>query len=191
VIISAVRIETPRLVLRIPSEDDVDAWAAAVTDPEVMRHIGSGAVGTRDGSSAAIARYRRFWELDGFGMFALERREAGVVVGRAGLLARDPEDDWNQGSQAELGPGAEVEIGWLLARRFWGYGYATEAALSVRDWAFGELQFGRLVSLIAPANGRSIRVAEKLGAHHARDVIRGTGQVTCLYVIDTHRRLPR
>lgn len=156
-----MELETERLVLRRPSEQDADAFAEAATDPEVMRYIGDGTVGTRDGSLHVIRRYRRFWEEDGFGMFVLERREDGVVIGRAGLQARNPAD-WRTGARSDIGSAAEIEIVWILARRHWGQGYATEAALAVRDWAFRELALPRLISLIHPLNRASIRVAEKI-----------------------------
>ena len=53
----------------------------------------------------------------------------------------------------------------------WGYGYATEAARAVRDYAFSELNLNRLVALIEPVNQRSIRVAEKLGMRYEKDVM--------------------
>lgn len=145
-----------------------------------MRYIGSGAVGTREGSLNWIARYLSYWEQDGFGMFAVERAEDGHVLGRAGLLPRS-RNDWSAGSRAEIGAEAEIEIAWFLARRHWGAGYATEAAIAVRDWAFDEIDLRRLISLIAPENHRSIRVAEKIGAAHQEDVLTG-GQVARLYV---------
>jgi len=96
----------------------------------------------------------------------LERREDGRVVGRAGFLRWDPET-WEVG-------GTETELGWLLAREHWGQGYATEAALALRDWAFEERGLTRLISLIQHENLRSIRVAERLGERYERDVeVRG------------------
>ena len=102
----------------------------------------------------------------GIGMFVIEREEDGRVLGRAGFLRWDPET-W------EIG-GSETELGWGLAREHWGHGYATEAALALRDWAFGAHGLTRLVSLIHPDNLPSIRVAEKVGERHERDVeVRG------------------
>jgi RimJ/RimL family protein N-acetyltransferase len=57
----------------------------------------------------------------------------------------------------------ELEIGWTIVRELWGQGYATEAALACRDHALGELGRDRVISLIAPENAASIRVAEKIG----------------------------
>ncbi len=65
---------------------------------------------------------------------------------------------------------AEFEIGYRLIRSVWGNGYATEAAIAVRDHAFTVLNLTRLVALIEPVNNRSIRVAEKLGMKYEKDV---------------------
>jgi len=145
-----------------------------------MRYIGDGGIGTRDGSLHAIRRYRRFWEEDGFGMFALVRRDDGVVIGRAGLQAWNPVD-WCTGARSEIGPTAEIEIGWILARRHWRQGYATEAALALRDWAFRELGIPRLISLIHPLNHASVRVAEKIGERYEQQVTTGAGNPALLY----------
>ena len=92
-----------------------------------------------------------------------------------GFLRWDPET-W------EIG-GSETELGWGLAREHWGRGYATEAARALRDWAFGERGLTRLISLIQPEQPPSIRVAEKLGERHERDVeVRGLP--TRLYSIE-------
>ena len=99
-------------------------------------------------------------------MFVVERAEDARVLGRAGFLRWDPQT-W------EIG-GPETELGWGLAREHWGSGYATEAALALRDWALGERGLTRLISLIQHGNVRSFRVAEKLGERYERDVeVRG------------------
>ena len=67
--------------------------------------------------------------------------------------------------------GEFVSQGWTLARRYWGFGYATEAATAARDWAVQELRPPRLISLIHPDNVRSQRVSEKLGQRYERDVV--------------------
>ena len=65
----------------------------------------------------------------------------------------------------------EVEIGYRLARAWWGRGYATEAVLAARDYAFDTLGLSRLIALIDPANAASIRVARKAGMHYETDVM--------------------
>ena len=87
----------------------------------------------------------------------------GRAIGRVGLLVWDART-WETSTYEDAGEHAETELGWALARARWGHGYATEAARAVRDWAYAERDVERLISLIAPDNARSIRVAEKLGA---------------------------
>ena len=65
----------------------------------------------------------------------------------------------------------EIEIGYRLVRKMWGSGLATEAAKAIRDHAFADLKLKRLIALIEPDNKRSIRVAEKLGMTHEKDVM--------------------
>ncbi len=163
-----MQLETERLILRRPRHDDVDALAATFGDPEVMRYIGSGRTATRDDVVRSVDAMLERHEADGFGMLVVERREDGRLVGRCGLLVWDAET-WTPSTLRDA-RSPEIEAGWTLGREFWGSGYATEAALAVRDFALHELGRRRLISLIHPANVRSIRVAEKLGMSYERDV---------------------
>ncbi len=67
----------------------------------------------------------------------------------------------------------ETEIGWTLGSEYWNRGYATDAAIACRDWALVGLGLTRLVSVIAPGNAASIRVAEKLGETLEREDLPG------------------
>jgi RimJ/RimL family protein N-acetyltransferase len=173
-------LETGRLVLRPPEASDLDQFAAVVSDPDVVRFIGSGRPATPDAAAATIERDLTAWRKDGFGRFAVIRREDERFIGRVGLLAWDPVT-WTHSTRTEIGERAEIEIGWTLARDAWGNGYATEAALAVRDWAFREIRPRRLISLIHPENDRSKRVAEKLGERHERDVVVASGNTAELW----------
>jgi RimJ/RimL family protein N-acetyltransferase len=155
-------LETERLLLRLPEPGDVDDLLEAFGDPEVMRYIGRGETAERADAVEQIERMLEGWRLDGFGRFAVVRKQDGAVLGRVGLLAWDPRI-WMSGTRAEIGDGAEIELGWTLSRHAWGLGYATEAALASRDWALREIRPQRLISLIHPDNERSKRVADKLG----------------------------
>ena len=66
---------------------------------------------------------------------------------------------------------SEIEIGYRFMQDSWGNGYATDAATSIRDYAFSNLNLSRLIALIEPANARSIRVAEKLGMKFEKEVL--------------------
>jgi RimJ/RimL family protein N-acetyltransferase len=168
-------IETERLLLRLPRPEDAPDLAVAYAEPETVRYIGDGTTSTLEDVEAGIAQWLERWELWGVSLFSLERREDGRVLGRAGFLRWDPET-W------EIG-GSETEIGWLLGQDHWGRGYATEAALALRDWARRERGLHRLISLIQHGNLRSVRVAEKLGERYERDVI-VRGKPSWLYSLD-------
>jgi RimJ/RimL family protein N-acetyltransferase len=168
-------IETERLLLRKPRTDDAPGLLEAFADPEAMRFIGDGSTTDLAGAEQAVARWLERWNAWGIGMFVIERSEDESVLGRAGFLRWDRET-W------EIG-GSETEIGWGLAREHWGHGYATEAAVALRDWAFGERGLTRLISLIQPRNLPSIRVAEKLGERYERDV-EVRGKATRLYSLE-------
>jgi RimJ/RimL family protein N-acetyltransferase len=169
-------IQTERLILRKPRAGDAADLAVAYADPEVVRFIGDGNTATLAEVEEGVAQWLERWESWGMSLCSLERREDGRVLGRAGFLLWDPET-WQV-------PGDEVELGWLLAREYWGQGYATEAALSLRDWAFDERGLTRLISLINPTNLASIRVAERIGERYERDVVVG-GKKGRLYSVET------
>lgn len=168
-------IETKRLVLRPPEAEDAPGLLEALADPEAMRYIGDGSTTDLAGAEAAVGRWLERWEAWGIGMFVVERSEDARVLGRAGFSRWDPET-W------ELG-GSETELGWGLALEHWGSGYATEAAVALRDWAFDTRGLTRLISLIQHGNLRSVRVAEKLGEQLEREV-EVHGKATWLYSME-------
>ncbi len=151
-------IETERLVLRKPRLEDADGVREYASDPEVMRFLGGAPEGDLD-AREVIERWLARWEANGVGHFAVERREDGRFLGRVGVIVWDTRD-WQVSTFGDAAEHAQPELGWALARAHWGSGYATEAALAVRDWADCE----RLISLIHPDNGPSNRVAKRLGA---------------------------
>jgi RimJ/RimL family protein N-acetyltransferase len=140
-------VTTQRLILRAFRASDWDAYAALNADPAVREGL-DGKLLTRDQSWSQMETFMGQWALRGYGMFAVEAE--GQFAGRVGIL------------QLALWP--EPELAWTLATPFWGRGLATEAAAAARDWAFATFGWDRLVSYIRPANQRSRRVAEKLGA---------------------------
>jgi ribosomal-protein-alanine N-acetyltransferase len=84
----------------------------------------------------------------------------------------------------DVGGQPEIEIGYRFARSAWGQGYATEAALAVRDYAFTTLGIKRLIAMVDPSNVASIRVVEKTGMHYEKDVMfEGYSHPDHVYVI--------
>jgi RimJ/RimL family protein N-acetyltransferase len=141
-------LETERLVLRRFREDDRATVARWNADPAFTRHLDGPQ--PRQASDAAFDRWRRHWDEHGFGLLAIELRDTGALVGRAGP------------SFHRAWP-ADPEIGWALDPAWWGRGLATEAGAACVAWVFGELGFGRAVSITIEENAASRRVMEKLG----------------------------
>lgn len=98
-----------------------------------------------------IARNRQRYANDGYGLWAMRLKSTCELIGDCGLI-----------KQAVDGT-TEVEIGYHLRRDQWGNGYATEAALACRDYAFQRLPVAHVISLIRPENLPSCRVAERAG----------------------------
>ncbi|HYX87740.1 MAG TPA: GNAT family N-acetyltransferase [Gaiellaceae bacterium] len=163
-----MRLETDRLLLRVPEPADAESYAAVWGEPEVVRFL-SGKLWTLEDARAAIDRMRRHWDWFGIGLFSVVRKEDGGVLGRVGFLVWDPER-WVNGHAEKLRPPLETEVGWTLGREHWNRGYATEGALACRDWALAERGLTRLISLIARGNLASVRVAEKIGETFERAI---------------------
>jgi len=143
-------LTTERLRLRSFRKSDLDDYAALNADREVLRYLGSGSEPwDRGRSSRHPAFLLGHWQLWDAGTWALEQKETGTFLGMVGF------------SSPEGWPG--FELAWTLARRAWGHGYATEGAQAAMDYAFTRWKRDRLISLIAPENRASIRVAEHLG----------------------------
>jgi RimJ/RimL family protein N-acetyltransferase len=153
-------LETDRLLLRPLEEGDLDAYAAIMADPEVVRYL-SGETSSREDAWRNMATFLGHGVLRGWTNNAVVVRATGEFVGRCGL--------W----QPENWPG--LEVGWTLARSAWGHGYATEAAVAWRDWAFANIpSLDQLISVIHRDNARSIAVAARIGHRYLRDLdVRG------------------
>ena len=151
-----IELESKRLRLVRFREDHWEPYAVMCADPEIMRYLGTGATLSRDDTWRAIASMLGHWQLRGYGMWALESKETGELVGRAGFL--NPAG-W---------PG--FELGWVLGREHWGKGYASEAARTALAYAFDVLKEDRVISLIREANAPSIRVATAIGEKLAGEV---------------------
>jgi RimJ/RimL family protein N-acetyltransferase len=144
-------IETARLVLRPPRDDDRDAIFAINGDPEVHRWLAM--TGTRAESDAVVDRIQAMIADQGFGFWAVERKADGRVIGLAGLLAMTD----------ELPPGPALEIGWRFASTAWGQGYATEAARAAVDWGFATQDADEIIAITAVSNLNSQAVMRRIG----------------------------
>ncbi|SFH53025.1 GNAT family N-acetyltransferase [Planctomicrobium piriforme] len=144
-------LTTPRLRLRGWQAGDLPAFAAMNADP-VVREFFPGLM-TREECEAMIARVTDHFDRDGFGFWAVELLATGQFIGMVGLQ--------NVPFESHFTP--NVEIGWRIAREFWGNGYATEAAQACLDLGFQTLGLKEIVAFTVPANLRSRAVMERLG----------------------------
>jgi len=154
-------IQTERLVLRRWRPEDLDPYAEICADPNVMRWIGAGATRSRDECADAIARFEHAWEACGFGMFAIELKALGRVIGFAGHSVPD--------FLPEVLPA--IEIGWRLAADQWGRGVGTEAAQAALAFGFERAGMHRVVSIHQIGNDASGRIMEKLGMRLERETV--------------------
>jgi RimJ/RimL family protein N-acetyltransferase len=147
-------IETKRLRLRPWRKDDFRPYHAILSQPEVHRHFGP----TPMNAEEAWRRLTSFvggWQLLGFGMWAVDEKAAGKLVGIVGLF-----NAW-RGLDPEFGE--EPEMGWIMAAETHGKGMASEACDAALDWAERNLKPTPIWAIIAPANEPSLKLAERLG----------------------------
>ena len=146
-----IHLETDRLLLRGWCDDDLEPFAAMNGDETVMEHYP--AILSRAQSDGFAGRIQQGLDDDRFGLYAVELKSTGGFAGYVGLA--------KAGFPAAFTPA--VEIGWRLARKFWGHGYATEAARACLAHGFANFGFTELVSFTTRRNRRSIAVMERLG----------------------------
>ncbi len=141
-------IETERLVLRAPRMEDFSAYAEIATSDRWFSEPL-----TRRDAWLDFSQLVSGWLLAGTGLLSVDRSKDGRLVGFV-LVYHEFGDP-------------EMELGWLLSAEAEGHGYATEAALALREHVERAQGLHRLVSYIGDDNLRSIRVAERL--HAVRD----------------------
>jgi RimJ/RimL family protein N-acetyltransferase len=144
-------LRTERLLLRQWRDEDLEPFAELNADPETMRYFVSPQ--PRAESDAFAERSRRQIEDEGWGLWAVEVAGGPSFIGFVGL--------GRPSFEAHFMPA--VEIGWRLARPYWGHGYATEAARASLAYGFEELGLSEIVSFTSPLNEPSWRVMERLG----------------------------
>jgi ribosomal-protein-alanine N-acetyltransferase len=158
---------TDRLTLRELTFDDIDGLFELLGDPIAMEHYP--APKTREETEAWIAWARASYDASGFGLWAVERTADRAFLGDCGPMLQPVEGEF------------VPEIGYHIVRREWGNGYATEAALACRELVLGDLGFSRVVSIVAPENLASRRVAEKVHQTMREFFWEKSGRAMCLY----------
>lgn len=148
-------LETPQLILRHFTWNDVDDLAKIYADPVVMKFFPKTL--TYAETQQQMERFITGYEQQGLGLWATIHKADRQLIGRCGLI------------QQEVDEQLEMEIGYLLAKEYWGQGLGTEAARAIRDYGFDQLGYTRLISLIDPNNIASQKVATKNGLTYEKD----------------------
>lgn len=152
-----IALRTPRLLLRQWRDEDVEPAVAMMADPEVSKLL----LGPYDRARSEewVASLRGYWREHGYGHWVVEVPGEAAFAGEVGLnrIAWD----------AHFTPA--VEVGWRLARRFWGRGIAFEAARATIEDGFARLGLAEIVAITTPPNRLSWRLMERLGMVRDRD----------------------
>jgi RimJ/RimL family protein N-acetyltransferase len=140
----------PAVRLRVPTDEDAVAWHRAFAHPDVMEFHG-GRIAELSVYEELTARQRRHDAERGFCLWTM-LDESGQVIGFTGA------QPWEQ----QWGPQGEIEIGWRLAREYWGRGYATAAAQMTLE-RLRAAGVPSVVAMVLARNTRSVAVTERLG----------------------------
>ena len=140
-------LETERLILRAPRIEDFEAYAAFNASP---RSVGVGGPYNRQAAWSRLSSLIGQWQLRGYGRWMLEEKASGQPMGVVGIYHPD---DW-----------PDAEIGWSVFDAAEGKGYAYEAAVASRSYAYDVLGRDTIISLTMDGNTRSEALARRMGA---------------------------
>ncbi len=150
--------ETERLIFRSIELTDAEDFHRIYNDPKTMKFMG----GTSDSPEFEREQIQKhienYYEKYGFGLWAAILKENNRLIGRCGLLYQEVEG------------ARDLEIAYLFDSNYWGKGLATEAAAMLVELGFQRFGFNRVVAFINPQNAASIRVAEKVGLKHEKEI---------------------
>jgi [ribosomal protein S5]-alanine N-acetyltransferase len=143
-------LETARLRLRFVEERDIDAFFAIYSDPQVARYLSKPAQTEREQAVKMVGNVLAGYADGSSVTFAMERRDDRAVTGIVMLFR------FNEESR-------RAEIGYSMARAYWGQGYMDEALRAVIDYAFTTLDLNRIEADIDPRNANSAKSLKRLG----------------------------
>lgn len=148
-------IQTARLWLRQWKQEDLQPFAAMSLDAQVMEYFPS-TLDTKESEAIAL-KCQSLIQEQGWGFWAVELKENQQFIGFIGLHR----------PTAALPFSPCVEVGWRLARPYWGQGYATEGAKASLHFGFSTLGLSEIVAFTSVLNFKSMNVMRKLGMDRA------------------------
>ncbi len=146
-------LETERCRLRELTGGDVERLYEIYADPSITRYM-EGLFADREQERRYMEDYRRYvYEFYGYGIWGIEEKQSGLLIGRAGLEPKD----------------GEVELGFVIARPWQRKGYGYEVCKAVLAYADREIASERILSRVSPANVASKSLLQKLGFQRAKE----------------------
>jgi len=142
-------IETERLTLRLQTTDDAKFILELVNDPSWLKFIGDRGVRTVEDAREYIMNSIHSYEKAGFCFYLVERKEDQSLLGICGFVKRDSLED--------------VDIGFAFLPKYWGKGYAYEAASATLAYGLDTLGLNRIVAITTQDNHASAKLLEKIG----------------------------
>ncbi len=136
-----ISIKTNRLYLRLLQQDDIENLVALNSDPDVRRFLPDG-VQNREQTKARMENFLSFYKDHGLPCFVAFELDTGEIVGRGGF---GPIEN-------------EIEVGYLLLKKYWGKGYATEILIALLAWAKQNIKTEYIIALTPLAHTASQRV---------------------------------
>ena len=165
-----MKIETDRLIIRSIQETDLESLAELWIDPDVTYYMG----GQRNHEEVlkSLEDDVQANHKPTFNLWPVIEKGTNQIIGDCGIIEKKVEGK------------NEYEIVYVLAKSAWGKGFATEVAISIRDYAFKQLGLKRIIALIDPNNSSSERVAVKIGLRYERDTIRPNGKIMKVFALN-------
>jgi ribosomal-protein-alanine N-acetyltransferase len=143
-------LETARLVLRALRSDDLDDLYAYASDPQIDRFTPWTHYLSLEEARADLDDFLAEYERDGLGAWGIEHRADRRLIG---IATFSPPHRHHR----------RVELGYTIARAYWGQGYATEAVQALLQFGFEQMDLVRIEAVVLPDHAASARVLEKAG----------------------------
>ncbi len=176
-------LDTPRLILRALRMDDLDDLYRYASDPAIDQHTPWAHYQSVEEARQDLARYVMQYTAEDMGVWGIERRADGRLIGICNFSYWYP-------------PDRRAEIGYTIARDAWGHGLATEAAQALISFGFQHMNLARIEAICTPDNRASERVLQKVGMQfegllRSYQIWRGKPQDLKMYAIISTDRQPQ
>ena len=151
------KLETERLILREWQDSDLEVFARIVQDKEIMHHYPD--IWNAKQVEDSMVKNKKSFAENKFCFFPVILKESKSLIGFTGINKVDFEEKFTPA----------VEIGWIIDKKYWKQGFASEAAKKVLEYGFAEIQLNEIVSFTAAINTPSQKLMEKVGMRYSND----------------------